>query len=954
MIACRRIIDRASTLVVLVALAACGNDTGNRSGSSPSTLSKVVMTALPTGQLMSPTATPGAIYKPLYAKLADGPDLPAGFAQSTVLSPDGKTLVVLTSGFNRVVDSHGKKLPNPSTQFAFIFDVSAGVPIQKQVLQISNTYVGISFSPDGKTLYVPGAGEDNLHVIFLKDDQWVEDGAPIKLGHTVANGLDTKPMATGVAITADGRRALVVNRYNDSLSIVDLVTRTVLAEQDLRPGKSGGIAGTPGGEDPNSVAIVGNRTAYVSSERDREIVVVDIASAKPSVVARISVPGNPNKLVINRANDTLYVASDNADVVSIIDLGANLVRATIRTIAPRSLLSEAQARYKGASPSGLTLSPDEKTLYVTNRGSNSLAVISLSSNSVTGLIPTGWYPSDVRVSANGRMLYISNAKTLPGPNPGNCQGYQKSPCPVPNSPVQLAYNQYIENLTGSALLSLPVPNAALLDSLTQQVARNNNFNSVPGPVELKTMAMLRANIKHVIYVVKENRTYDQVLGDLGKGNGAPGLTEFPWATTPNQHMLAKQFVTLDNFHDTGEVSGNGWPWSIAARESDAGARMLAPNYAGNGGGGSYDWEDTNRNVNVGLTGSQRIVANPQVRNLDVDTLPGTGNVAAPDGPNGEQQQGYLWNAALRAGLSVRNYGFFVDGTRYTLDNKPDAALLIPRDRAPFANKIVQAYAADPALVAVTDPYFRGFDNAYPDFYRMQEWEREFNNYVRDGDLPNLSLVRFMNDHTGSFKAAIDGVNAPDIQVADNDYAVGRLVEAVAKSRYAGSTLIFIVEDDAQDGPDHVDAHRSTAFVVGPYVKQGAVVSVNYSTVSMLRTITDILGLDHLGTFDANVSPMTEVFDPAQSTWTFAATASGLLKGTKLPLPANQPFFSAVKPAKAANYWIALSKNFDFSSEDKVDAVAYNKVLWQGLMGAKPYPQPRAAASASRDGRSVGD
>ena len=936
-------------LPVLAFMAACGNDSVSRS-TAPLSLGAVATTLLPTGQLMSPTAAPGADYIALYPKLVDSPNLPAGFAQSTVLSPDGKTLVVLTSGFNRVLDGDGKKLPKASTQFAFIFDVSAGKPVQKQVLQISNTFVGIAFSPDGGKLYVPGAGEDNLHVIEMSGGIWNETAAPIKLGHTSGNGLDQGPMATGVAITADGRRAVVVNRYNDSVSLIGLAASKVIAEQDLRPGKSGGATGLPGGEYPNSVAIRGNDVAYVSSERDREIVVVDIAGAKPAVKTRIRVAGNPNKMVMNRAQTTLYVASDNADVVSVIDLASNAVTTTVSTVAPASVLSAAQAKYKGASPNGLALSPDEKILYVTNRGTNSLAVISLlgAAAKVTGLIPTGWYPSDVRVSADGKMLYVSNAKTLPGPNPGRCSGTQKSPCLVPNSPAKFLPNQYIENLTGSALLSMPVPNADYLALLTAQVARNNNFNSVPSPEELKTIAMLRANIKHVIYIIKENRTYDQVLGDLGRGNGAPGLAEFPWATTPNQHALAEQFVTLDNFHDTGEVSGNGWPWSMAARESDAGAKMLAPNYAGNGGGGSYDWEDTNRNVNVGVTGAARIASNPRTRNLDVDTLPGTGNVAAPDGPNGEQQQGYLWNAALRAGLSVRNYGFFVDLSRYELDHTPHAPLLIPRDRTPFANKSVQAYAADPILVPLTDPYFRGFDDAYPDFYRQREWEREFAEYVRDGNLPNLSLVRLMNDHTGSYKDAIDGVNAPDIQVADNDYAVGRLVEAVSRSPYAKDTLIFIVEDDAQDGPDHVDAHRSTAFVVGPYVKQGAVVSRYYTTVSMLRTITDILGLDHLGVFDANERPMTAIFDTAYASWSYKASASGLLKNTKLPLPADQVYYSAVKPAQEAKYWIARTKHLDFSAEDKVDAVAYNKILWEGLMAGRPYPVAREKGDKNFD------
>ena len=924
-------------LAAATGLTACGGDS-NDAPPAP-TLGTVSTTQLPTGQVMSPTAAPGSVYTVLNPGLKDNPTLAAGYAQSEALSPDGKTLLILTSGYNYVVDANGKYLPADSTQFVFVYDVSGAAPVQKQVLPVSNSYVGIAFSPDGSKFYVPGAGEDNLHVFASTAGSWAESGTPIKLGHSAGLGLAQGPTATGVAVTADGTRAVVANRYNDSVSIVDLVNAKVLVDQDLRPGKSGGTSGTPGGEYPNAVVIVGNATAYVSSERDRELVVVDISGAVPSVKARIPVQGNPNKMVLNKARTMLYVASDNADIVSVVDTTRNAVVTTVATVAPAGVLPAAQVKYKGASPNGLALSPDEKTLYVTNRGTNSLAVVSLASAvpAVTGLIPTGWSPSDVRVSADGSSLYISNSKTLPGPNPGNCLGYENVPCPVANTPVKFAPNQYVLNLTGSAFLSMPVPDAGHLGLLTAQVANNNGFNATATSTDATTMAALRANIKHVIYIVKENRTYDQVLGDLGKGNSSAALAEFPLKTTPNLHAMAGNFVAFDNFYDTGDVSGNGWPWSTSGRESDAGAKMLPPNYAANGGGGSYDWEGTNRNVNVGLSGTARVAANPLSQGLDADTLPGTGNVAAPDGPDGQSQQGYLWNAALRANLSVRNYGFFIDLTRYSLTGTPYAALQIPTDRSPFADNSVQAYGANADLAPLTDPYFRGFDDKYPDFYREQEWEREFQGYVAGQNLPSLSLVRLMNDHTGSFGTAIDGVNTPEIQVADNDLAVGRLVQAVANSPYASSTLIFVVEDDAQDGPDHVDAHRSTAYIVGPYVKKSAVVSTHYTTVNMLRTITEVLGLDHLGLFDATQGPMTDAFDMTQTSWSFTATASSLLKTTALPLPAGIQFAQAAKPTQSAAYWMARTRHFDFSEEDKVDAVAYNRVLWQGLMPGKPYP-----------------
>ncbi|RFB81495.1 phosphoesterase [Methylovirgula sp. 4M-Z18] len=908
-------------------------------------------TLLSTGQRISPAATPGTAFVPLNPGLADAPHYLAGQPVSTALSPDRKTLLVLTSGYNNITDAKGGVIKQDANEYVFVFDVSEGTPVKKQVLQVPDTYVGIAFASDGQHFYVSGGGDDNLHVFGLTQNGWVEAGGPVALNHKAGNGMSGGPLAMGVDVTADGKFALVANRYNDSVSLIDLAAGKVAVEQDLRPGKNGGAAGTPGGEYPNSVRIVGNKTAYVSSERDREIVVLDLSGNTVQVTTRIPVKGNPNKMILNKAQTLLYVASDNADVVSVIDTATNKVVSSISTVAPAGLITEMQ--YRGASPNGLALSPDEKTLYVTNRGTNDVAVIALdgAAPAVTGLIPTGWYPSDVAAGANG-ALYVVYTKNMPGPNAGNCLGYGKTPCPVANSPITQVQNQYIEQLSKGGFMWMPAPDKVTLDALTQQVASNNSFNAALSDNDIATMRALRQNIKHVIYIIKENRTYDEILGDVGRGNSAPSLAEFPNATTPNFHKLAKDFVTLDNFYDSGDVSGDGWPWSTGARESDAGAKMLPVNYAASPNnpktrGGSYDWEGTNRDVNMGLTGPARLAANPALPN-DPDLLPGNGDISAPDGPSDAVQQGYIWNAALRAGLTVRNYGFFIDLSRYSGDHA------IPRDRTPFANKVVQSYATSPALIDRTDPYFRGYDNAYPDLYREQEWEREFKEFTTNGQLPSLTLLRLPHDHTGAYAAAIDGVNTPELQLADNDYAVGRVAEAVANSPYAADTLIFVVEDDAQDGPDHVDAHRSTGFIFGPYVKQGAVVSTHYTTVNMIRTMTEVLGLDHLGLFDATQGPMTDVFDLNQPKWTYKAQASGLLKSAQLPIPMRDFQTAALKPTHDVRYWARATKGMDFSVEDKIDAVGYNKILWAGLMSGKPYPKRAGDAGKSQQHHDADD
>jgi DNA-binding beta-propeller fold protein YncE len=565
-------------------------------------------------------------------------------------------------------------------------------------------------------------------------------------------------------------------------------------------------------------------------------------------------------------------------------------------------------------------------------------VISLSGpapHHVAGLIPTGWYPHAVSVSADGRTLYVVNGKSDPGPNPG----YETK-----------AANQYILQLEAAGLLTLPVPRPAALARLTAQVDVNNYYTVTESPRDAAIMAALRARIKHVIYVIKENRTFDQVLGDLHNGsNGDPALTMYGSRITPNFHAMAGDFVTLDNFFCSGEVSGNGWSWSTQGRETDFGATTIPMNYARRGS--SYDAEGMNRGVNVSAGSlARRIASGGDLGGASLyatigsllpggvaNLLPGTSDDFASDGPDGTMaQRGRIWDAALKAGLSVRNYGFFVDLNHYDLPVGAGGVALIEH---PYPATRV-AWPSSPSLAAVTDPYFRGFDNAFPDAWRWEEWHREFQDYAAHGTLPALSLVRFMHDHTGSFQTAVAGINTPDLQQADDDMAVGKLVQDVATSRYAADTLIFVIEDDAQDGPDHVDAHRSTAYVVGPYVKQHAVVSERYSTVNMLRTIEDILGLDHLSLNDAYQPPMSDVFDLSQREWRYTATASPLLLGTGLQplLPPRARSQSRMWPTHEAAWWTARTRGYDWSEEDRIPVAAYNHVLWEGLMPARAqYP-----------------
>lgn len=899
-------------------------------------LTSAVMNVPNQGVRITPLAVPGSRFQTLNPGLKDFPNYVAGGAVTTVVSPDHKTLLVLTSGYNRLNNRAGRTIPRDSTQFVFVFNIAHRIPIQVQAIRVANTYCGIAFDPSGRSFYVSGGVDDDVHIYDLGANGWVErKGSPVALGHQGKGvGLDVKPQAAGIAITANGRQIVVADYYNDSISVLTKGIRnrwTKTGELDLRPGKiNPAQSGIPGGEYPFWVVIKGNATAYISSLRDREIDVVRLGH-KPKLVTRIRLRGQPNKMCLNSEGTRLYVAQDESDSVAVIDTARNRVVENV-FVGDAPQFSHAPFDRTGNNTNSVTLSRDGKLLCVTNGTANDVAVVSLKDGKVIGLIPTGLYPDSVSFNGDGSYMYVANAKSPTGPNPGFCYGRGVNGKTTAGC---RSANQYDLQLIKAGLQSFPTPTQTQLDALTERVAEDNHYQRKVSAKDWRKMAALRGKIKHVIYIIKENRTYDQVLGDLPVGNGDPSLTEFGQAITPNEHKLALDFVDLDNFYDRSEVSMDGWPWSTSARAPDMVEKGVVVNYAGRGL--SYDTEGDNRNVNVGLaTLHQRLAANPLTPN-DRDVLPGTTDVAAPDGPDDEPGAGYLWDQAKRAGLSIRNYGFFIDTTRYNLTGAY-AKFSIPELTDPYKTKTQVAYPDSVSLAPVTDIYFRGFDNSFPDYFRYKEFTRDFDAHYAHGGLPALILVRFMHDHTGDFGTAIYHINTPERQQADDDYAVGLLVQKIARSRYAKDTLIFVIEDDSQDGPDHVDTHRSIAFIVGPYVKHHAVVSTRYNTVDFVRTMEVILGLKPLNISDALAVPMADVFDLNQTSWNYTATASAMLVGTGLPLPASVAKLKPLRPTHDAAYWTAVTRGMNFTVEDDFNFSRYNHILWRGLMGSRPYPK----------------
>jgi YVTN family beta-propeller protein len=952
---------------------------------------------LPTGQVITPTAAPGSTIQVLSTGLRSDGNADAAEAVTTALSPDGHTLLVLTSGWNR--DNHlpdGTSITFPTldpntgaaigtttlSEWVFVFAINPdGTVTKQQQINIPSTYSGLVWSPDGARFYVSGGEDDRIYVYKSNGSQFVPDAPFILLGHNSgANGpfpnydgsilKGTKAAQTvtfggtslivggavvaGLGVSRDGKTLVAANFENDSISIVDTASRAVTNEVHFFvPG--GAVAQ---GEFPYDVVVLSNpdgsaKTAFVTSQRDDQVMVVDIASGS---FTAIPVGDQPNRMALSKDQKRLYVVNGNSDTVSVIDTGKQSV---VKTIS----LSRPGDKYKGSNPNSAALSRDGETLFVTLGFENVVAVVDLDDGYVKGRIPTGWYPTSVSVSKERReRLYVCTFKSNDGPNPTNG--------PAPN-PTFLQARTW--PLSKAQLNIIPVPHGAVLDALSLQADQNDGlFNRQPDPL----VSFLHQKIDHVIYIIKENKTYDQVLGDLPRGDGDPSLTEFPQPITPNHHNLALTFGLLDNFYDSGMVSGDGWGWSTYAQTTDYNEKTIAVNYGNGGNGVTYDAEGTTRLIGEGLPD---FAANPSQFTVRLTTLldptgsssilPGTKDVNAPLGSNsfapnsasdgdhdGDDQLsaeavgGHLWDSALRSNKSVRNYGFFIDEAYYVTTQadptKPDPVLKVylPISPTPFAANLPQAVPVEPELRDKTDLFFRGFDQNNADTYLFNEWQRD----VTVNGLPNLTLLRLPHDHFGDFATAVAHLNTPSLEIADNDYAIGEVADFISHSPYWQSTAIFILEDDAQDGGDHVDAHRSIGYVISPYSKRGVTISTNYNTVNVLRTMEDLLGIDHLNQSDANAAPMSDVFTPIPNFTPYSAIIPGSLCAPPVDpnlVPACNSPSAKLTPSQPelhdATWWTERMKGFNFHDADRLDTVAFNRILWEGIMGDVPYPTVRS-------------
>ena len=788
----------------------------------------------------------------------------------------------------------------------------------------------------------------------------------------------------GIALSPDGESLYTANNLSDSLAVVsDLRDTRKIRRISLDRPRSGQLAYPYDVKLLTTGALVSK--IYVSLWGDGSIAVVD-----PRLSTRntyVTVQRHPTLMLLDKAQTRLYVVNSDADSVSVIDTATN------RIIEQIDVRLDANAG-KGVSPEGLALSADEKTLYVANSHANAVAVVNLEKSpnarrrsKLVGLIPTGNYPSAVAVAGN--RLFIANGKGTGMENSSNIVNETGMYPNMPNSnfPGE-RYNKqgmHPDALVEGNISAVTLPDEKQLFSYTQQAMRNNGLLAAE---KRSIFPGGRSPFKHVIYIIRENRTYDQVFGDIeksgdgkdadgepsvaifGAGKAARSPSDAAQDITPNAHALALRFGLLDRFFVNAEASPDGHNWSTAAFSSDYIDKAFRWSYSRRGR--TYDYEGFNRMPSLEPPANQPPVSMPPAFDLPV-----TGNDVANfmkryvpylNGGRdiGEPETLYLWDAANRAGLSYRNYGEFVA----TISEVGVSALNEQRTRRyPDTSPTVASFASKKSLENHFCPTARNFDLYSPDIMtvdsyracietnggadpaiisenpetrfrgtsRFGEWMKEFRSFVADIEagrpdrFPNLSIVRLSNDHTSGISRTMP---TPQFYVADNDYALGRLVEAVSKSPYWKDTAIFVVEDDAQDGPDHVDAHRSPALVISAYNRPGVLVHEFHNTVSLIRTMELCLGIEPMNFLDSNAVPI-DIFTDKPDLRPFSAI---------LPIVSLDNLFPPAQPTRAMLELMRLTDEQDLTHNDMANPRELNEIIWFSVRGSEPMPDPSRLAS----------
>jgi YVTN family beta-propeller protein len=707
---------------------------------------------------------------------------------------------------------------------------------------IGKSWLGLTFSDDGKYLYASG-GNDNIIIRYAIRNNHLSIYDTISIGKPWPELISV----AGLALDDSNNRLYAVTKENNALYVIDTRTKTVISQHSL------------GGEGYTCILSPDHKILYISCWGCDKVVLFDTNQQK--ITGSIPVGDNPNDLCITRNGKYLYVANANDNNVSVIDTRQLKVIETLNS----ALYPDSPA---GSTTNSVALSDDEKTLFIANADNNCLALFDVSiagSGKSKGFIPTAWYPTCVRIVKN--KVLVTNGKGLSsmanpyGPNPyrkGEEVVYQAS------GKEQKIKVQYIGGLLMGTLGIISMPDDKQMALYSQAVYNNTPYiknkelisegtegNPIPQKIGDKSP------IKYVFYVIKENRTYDQVLGDMPEGNGDPDLTIFGKNITPNQHAIASEFVLLDNFYVNGEVSADGHSWTMGAYATDYLEKNWPTSYGGRGG-----------------------------------TYPGEG------GRKTANNKGYLWDYCQRLGVSYRSYAEFIDGT------KPNIPVL--------KNHFCKTYTS--------------WNLAVRDTIRFHQWKHDFDSLLSAKALPQLTTIRFGNNHTEGLSL---GRPTPIAHVADNDLAVGMFVDYLSHSSVWKESIILIVEDDAQNGSDHVDAHRSPAFIAGGFVKKNFVDHTVYTTTSLLRTIELILGLPPMSQYDAAAVPLWRCMNNAPD---------------HLPFNVKPCLVNLDEKNLAVNKWQQKSEQFDFTKEDMISDAEFNEVIWKAVKGIDS-PCPPAVHSA---------
>lgn len=765
--------------------------------------------------------------------------LPNGWS----LTPVGKNISLGDLPLNLVV-SHNKKFlavtnNGQSNQTIELLSRKKGKRLDST--SIAKSWYGLAFSKNDKLVYASG-GHDNKVLVYSTRHKKLRLVDSLILGAKWPNKIGTAGLAVEDEIS---NQLFVVTKDDNKLYVFDLNSKKIIKKLDL------------GKESYTCLLSPDKKQLYISLWGGRAVLVYDIAAG--SIVRNIPVGSHPNEMVLTRDGHYLFVAIADDNAVSIIETSTGKVIETLNaSLYPGSP--------SGSTTNGVALSEDEKTLYIANADNNCLAVFDVSEKSKSvsrGFIPVGWYPTNVKVV--GSRIYVTNGKGLSsvanpwGPNPVRSNQVVLSHQGDSTRPMKV---QYIAGLFTGTLSIIDEPKDNQLAVYSQAVYGNTPYTKEKemlaegeknNPVPMKVGDP--SPIKHVFYVIKENRTYDQVLSDVPGGNGDTSLLLFGERVTPNLHRLTKDFVLLDNFYVDAEVSADGHNWSMGAYSNDYLEKNWPSNYGGRGG-------------TYGAEGEREIANN---------------------------RDGFIWDHCKRNNVSYRSYGEFVTKGLPTID-------------------ALKGHVAN----------YPGYDLGIRDTTRFFQWKKDFDSLVSINALPSFNTIRFGNDHTEGLRA---NRPTPFAHVADNDLAVGMFIDHLSHSPVWKESVVFIVEDDAQNGPDHVDAHRSTGYLIGPYVKRNYVDHTMYSTSGFLRTMELILGMPPMTQYDAGATPLWRSFMATPDLTPFKH------------LPANINLNDKNPPRNAlANY----SEKFDWAKEDAVPDLLFNEILWQGIK-ARPAPAPVRAA-----------